>query len=490
VNTDKHTTSVNTAAEASSVSNGRLFLRSTRAYGVLSLDALDQIFVNVSMASETHSTISKAYMYPAVDVAYQMTDLLNGMASFISFAKLRVAYGQVGVRPGAHRFETLAESGFGYSSYSDPVSVGQWGGGYRVDDDKGNPELKPEVKTETEFGVDFRFMDDKLSLSLTSYQNEITDMLISNALTPTSGYDTQYSNSASMENKGLEIDGSWSVMNQATTGLDLSFNWATNKNKVLSLSGTDVLNLGSGSVNSVARKGYPIGSLWGIGSQTVDGTVNGDFILDDNGFPQITPTKMILGDPNPDWRGTLGMTARLSNFTVNMLFEHSEGGEYSPRTLWVLRRFGTTKDTENEVTLTKDLKNVDGKVIPSGTTVRGFIKDFGGGDVLLDEAWFRHGIGGGFGDNQAYNFSIKDATFSRIRELSLSYLMKSDAITDMTGLNSLTFTATGRNLFAWYKDLVGVDPGVNVGGIQTGSGLEYFSNPVTKSFLFSVSANF
>lgn len=490
VNTDKHTTSVNTAAEASSVSNGRLFLRSTRAYGLLSLDALDQIFVNVSMASETHSTISKAYMYPAVDVAYQMTDLLNGMASFISFAKLRVAYGQVGVRPGAHRFETLAESGFGYSSYSDPVSVGQWGGGYRVDDDKGNPELKPEVKTETEFGVDFRFMDDKLSLSLTSYQNEITDMLISNALTPTSGYDTQYSNSASMENKGLEIDGSWSVMNQATTGLDLSFNWATNKNKVLSLSGTDVLNLGSGSVNSVARVGYPIGSLWGIGSQTVDGTVNGKFILDDNGFPQITPTKMILGDPNPDWRGTLGMTARLSNFTVNMLFEHSEGGEYSPRTLWVLRRFGTTKDTENEVTLTKDLKNVDGKVIPSGTTVRGFIKDFGGGDVLLDEAWFRHGIGGGFGDNQAYNFSIKDATFSRIRELSLSYLMKSDAITDMTGLNSLTFTATGRNLFAWYKDLVGVDPGVNVGGIQTGSGLEYFSNPVTKSFLFSVSANF
>ena len=489
VNTDKHTTSVNTAAEASSVSNGRLFLRSTRAYGVLSLDALDQIFVNVSMASETHSTISDSYNYPAVDVAYQMTDLLSGVG-FISFAKLRVAYGQVGVRPGAHRFETLAESGFGYSSYSDPVSVGQWGGGYRVDDDKGNPELKPEVKTETEFGVDFRFMDDKLSLSLTSYQNEITDMLISNALTPTSGYDTQYSNSASMENKGLEIDGSWSVMNEATTGLDLSFNWATNKNKVLSLSGTDVLNLGSGSVNSVAREGYPIGSLWGIGSQTVDGTVNGKFILDDNGFPQITPTKMILGDPNPDWRGTLGLTARLSNFTVNMLFEHSEGGEYSPRTLWVLRRFGTTSDTDNEVTLTKDLKNVDGKVIPSGTTVRGFIKDFGGGDVLLDEAWFRHGIGGGFGDNQAYNFSIKDATYSRIRELSLSYLMKSDAITDMTGLNSLTFTATGRNLFAWYKDLVGVDPGVNVGGIQTGSGLEYFSNPVTKSFLFSVSANF
>ena len=489
VNTDKWTTNVNTAAEASSVSNSRLYIRSTRAYGVLSLDALDQIFVNISMANETHSTISDSYMYPAFDVAYQLTDLLSGVGA-ISFAKVRLAWGKVGVRPAAHRFETLAESGFGYSSYSDPVSVGQWGGGYRVDDDKGNENLKPEVKTETEFGADFRFMDDKFSLGFTSYSNTIDDMLISNALTPTYGYDTQYSNAASMENKGLEIDGSWSVMNQATTGLDLTFNWAKNENKVLDLAGTDVLNLGSGSVQSIAREGYPIGSLWGIGSQTEDGTVNGKFILDKNGFPQITSGKMILGNPNPDWRGTLGMTARWNNFTVNMLFEHSEGGEYSPRTLWVLRRFGTTTDTENEVTLTKDLMNVDGKTIPSGTTVRGFIEDFGGGEVLLDEAWFRHGIGGGFGDNQAYNFSIKDATYSRIRELSISYFMKSDAVTDMTGLNNLTFTATGRNLFAWYKDLVGVDPGVNVGGIQTGSGLEYFSNPVTKSFLFSVSANF
>jgi len=489
VNTDKWTTNVNTAAEASSVSNGRLYIRSTRAYGLLSLDALDQIFVNISMANETHSTISDSYMYPAVDVAYQLTDLLSGVG-VISFAKVRVAWGKVGVRPSAHRFETLAESGFGYSSYSDPVSVGQWGGGYRVDDDKGNDKLKPEVKTETEFGADFRFMDDKFSLSFTSYSNIIDDMLISNALTPTYGYDTQYSNAAKMENKGLEIDGSWSVMSGPTTGLDFTFNWAKNENKVLDLAGTDVLNLGSGSVQSIAKEGYPIGTLWGIGSQTEDGTVNGKFILDKNGFPQITARKMVLGNPNPDWRGTMGMTARWNNFTVNMLFEHSEGGDYSPRTLWVLRRFGTTTDTENEVTLTKDLVNVDGKTIPSGTTVRGFIEDFGGGDVLLDEAWFRHGIGGGFGDNQAYNFSIKDATYSRIRELSLSYFMESDAITNMTGLSNIVFTATGRNLFAWYKDLVGVDPGVNVGGIQTGSGLEYFSNPVTKSFLFSVSANF
>ena len=499
VNSDKFTTNLNTASDASSVDNGRLFLRSNRFYGVLSVDALDQIFVNLSLANEQHSTISDAYSYPAVDVAYQATDVVRGFAPFVSFAKLRVAWGKVGVRPGAHAFETLAESGFGYSAYSDPVSVGQWGGGYRVDNNKGNDKLKPEVKTETEFGADLRFFDDKFSFGFTYYSNEINDMLISRTLSPTSGFSSQYANAASMTNKGIEIDGSWNVMNNQSSSLDLNFNWATNENLVQDLAGTKVLNLAVGNVTSVALAPttdadgnvtkYPIGTLWGTGSQTENGKWDGKLILDENGFPQLTTSLIALGNPNPDWRGTVGVNARWNNFSFNMLFEHSQGGRYAPRTQWVLRRFGTTTETDNEVTLTKDLKNVKGSVIPAGTTVRGFIEDFGGGDVLLDEVWFRQSIGGGFGNNQAYNFATKDATFSRIRELSLSYSMNNEML-QAAGLSNVTITGTARNLFAWYKELKGVDPGVHVGGIQTGSGLDYFANPSTKSFLFSVSTNF
>ena len=500
VNSDKFTTNLNTAAEASAVDNGRLFLRSNRLYGVLSIDALDQIFLNVSLANETHSTISDAYSYPAVDLAYQATDLVRGFAPFVSFAKLRLAWGQVGVRPAAHRFETLAESGFSYATYSDPISVGQWGGGYRVDNNKGNDKLKPEVKTETEFGADLRLLEDRFSFGFTYYSNEINDMLISRTLSPTSGYSSQYANAASMTNKGIELDGSFNVLSNQSTSLELNFNWATNENLVQDLAGTKVLNLAVGNVTSVALAPttdangnvtkYPIGTLWGTGSQTENGKWDGKLILTDDGFPQLTTSLIPLGNPNPDWRGTMGVNARWNNFTLNMLFEHSQGGRYAPRTQWVLRRFGTTVETDNEVTLTKDLVNVKGVTVPAGTTVRGFVHDFGGGDVLLDEAWFRQSIGGGFGNNQAYNFATKDATFSRIRELSLSYLLNNEAIMASTGLSNVTFTATARNLFAWYKELKGVDPGVHVGGIQTGSGLDYFANPSTKSFLFSVSANF
>jgi len=489
VNTDKQTANVNTSAEASTVENSKLFIRSGRTYALLSLSAMDNLFVNFSGVSEEHSTISDPYFYPAMDLAYQFTDMLSGTP--LSFGKLRVAWGQVGVRPSAHRFETLAESGFSYTSYSDPLDVSLFGGGYRVDDDKGNPLLKPELKTETEFGMDLRLFDDRLALSFTSYSNLVTDMLINVSKSPSTGYDTQYMNAAEMENKGLELDGSYLLMSDADKAFDLYFNWAQNKNEVLDLAGTEVIYLGSGSVNSVAIVGHPVGTLHGTGSQTEDGTVDGTLILDENGFPQITSLKMVLGDPNPDWRGSIGLNARFKGFNLNVLFEHSEGGDYSPRTQWVLRRFGTTEETANLIESTPtELINFDGDTIPAGSFVRGSIHDFGGGDVLLDEAWYRHGIGGGFGDNQAYNFAVKDATFSRIRELSLSYTFTSPAFRERTKLSSLTMRWTARNLFAWYKELVGIDPATNQAGVANGFGLDYFTNPSTKSYLFTVSVNY
>ena len=226
--------------------------------------------------------------------------------------------------------------------------------------------------------------------------------------------------------------------------------------------------------------------MYGTGSQTDD---NGKLILDANGFPQITSLPVILGDPNPDWRGTFGINGKMNGVSVNVLFEHSQGGDYSPRTQWVLRRFGTTAETANEVTLGEDMVNYDGNTVAAGSVVRGRIHDFGGGKVLLDEAWYRHGIGGGFGDNQAYNFGVKDATFSRLRELSVAYDVVHPAISAM-GLNSVTLRWTGRNLWADYKELVGIDPSVNQSGVSSGFGLDYFTNPSTKSYLFSLTANF
>ena len=488
VNSDKPTTDLNASSAASNVANNRKrFIRSNRGYGILTFDLYDQLFVNFSGGLEAASSVSGTFFYPAIDAAWQFTKTVVPTSDFFSFGKLRASWGKVGVQPQAHRFQTPAESGFSYSTYSDPLDIGLFGGGFRVDDDQGNPDLEPEIKTEWEIGTDLRFFRDRLSLGMTYYKNEIDGILINVSLTPSSGFDSKYANAASMENEGFEADIDYTIIDKNGWNIGLYGNFATNENLVTDLEGTESIDLTPGaSVSSRAIVGNPLGVLFGTSSKKDD---SGNFLLDDNGFPQLTDRPEPLGDPNPDWRAGLGFRINYKKFAMNVLFDHSSGGIFSPRTLWVLRRFGTTQETANRLTTTQDLVNYAGDVIPSGTTVRGNIEDFGGGPVLLDESWYRTGIGGGFGDNQAYNFSIFDATWTRLRELSFSYTLSSSWLKEKARLSSIVFTATGRNIFLW-DDIPGVDPEINQTGVSNGIGLDYFTNPSTRSILFSIQVNY
>ena len=486
VNATKRTTALNSSQESSTFENAKSFTRSNRGYAVLNFGINDELFVNVTGAVEASSTIKGSFFYPAADVAWDFTNSALG-SSIISFGKLRASYGIVGVQPAPHRFDTLAEGGFSYSTYSDPLVIDSFGGGFRLDNNLGNPNLKPEMKTEWELGTDLRFFNNDLTFSFTYYNNKIEDILLNVSLSPSSGFSTQYGNFGAMKNKGYEIDLGWNAIQKQDLNLNTTLNWSKNVNEVTDLYGTSVVNMSPGaSVQSVALVGSPLGTLFGTGSRT---NPDGSFDLDENGFPQITSSFVVLGDPNPDWRAGLGFNLSYKKLNLNVVLEHSQGGEFSPRTLHVLKRFGTTTETANRVTLTEPLVNVKGTTFPAGTTVRGNIKDFGGGNVLLDEQWYRRSIGGGFGDNQAYNFSIYDATWTKLREISLSYTLDSPSLKSTIGLSSVRFTLTGRNLIN-INNIPGIDPEVNQYGTGNALGLDYFTNPQTQSTLLGVTFNF
>ena len=486
VNVTRMTTSLNGSLEASSFENAKSFSRSNRGYAIFNFGISDELFVNFTGALEASSTMSDSFFYPAADFAWNFTNTALS-SDIISFGKLRASYGIVGVQPSPHRFDNVAEGGFSYSTYSDPISIDSFGGGFRIDNNKGNPDLKPELKTEWELGTDLRFFNNDLTFSFTYYNNKIEDILLNVNLSPSSGFSTQYGNFGAMENQGYEIDLGWNAIQKEDLTLNASLNWSKNKNEVTDLYGTTFVDMSAGaSVKSVAIVGYPLGALFGTGSRTnLDGTLD----LDENGFPQLTSEFVVLGDPNPDWRGALGLNLSYKKFNLNVVVEHSQGGEFAPRTLHVLKRFGTTEETANRVTLTEPLVNVKGTTFPSGTNVRGNIENFGGGNVLLEEQWYRRSIGGGFGDNQAYNFSIYDATWTKVRELSFSYTLDSPSLKSRVGLNSVRFTLTGRNLIN-INNIPGIDPEVNQFGTGNALGLDYFTNPQTKSTLLGVTFNF
>tara|TARA_R110002012_G_scaffold322087_1_gene554980 strand:- start:17129 stop:20617 length:3489 start_codon:yes stop_codon:yes gene_type:complete len=469
VNASLPTPDLNPDQAASSWNRFIQKIRSNRGYGILGFNLFDQLFVNVSGAMEASSTIKGSFFYPSADLAWQFSDLIE--SETLSFGKLRFAWGKVGVQPAAYKFNTLATTGFS-----------TFGGSFLVDSEKGNSNLKPEIKTEWEVGTDLRFFNNRISLGLTYYNNETKDILFAVNTNPSSGFSTNYTNAATIENKGFEIDLNGKIIDNQDLKVSLNANFNNNENKVVDIAGAETVDIGG---TSKAVKGYPMSSFWLPGTLRND---DGSLALDANGFPQLDTDRRVIGDPNPDWRGGLGMELKWKNIDFSFLFEHSQGGDFINRTRVVLNGFGMSEEVGNEVTLTEDLTNINGTVFTAGTTVRGNIQNFGGGNVLLDELYYR-GIGGGLGFNKLNDLYIEDATWTKLRNVTLGYTLKGLKLSSKLSLESLRISVTGRDLILW-TDLVGVDPETNNYGVSNAFGMNYFNNPGTRSILFNLQANF
>ncbi|MBS1680370.1 MAG: hypothetical protein JST48_01530 [Bacteroidetes bacterium] len=187
-----------------------------------------------------------------------------------------------------------------------------------------------------------------------------------------------------------------------------------------------------------------------------------------------------------------------------MLFDASVGGQMWNGTQGALTNFGTSKYAGALTTVSAAdaavLKNADGNTIQalqaSGSsrvtlnsdgsyTFRGEVKDFGGGKVVLDQSWYTN-AGSGFNINSPF---VQDASWARLRELTLRYSLNSAAFKAATKLSSVSFALTGRNLLLWtpYK---GIDPDTNLTGSSNGRGLDYFQNPNTRSILFNLTITY
>ena len=305
-------------------------------------------------------------------------------------------------------------------------------------------------------------------------------------MNPSEGFNSIYKNAGTIENKGLEVEFSYDLFKGQDFNMSVFGNVFTNKNKVLDLSGVSSINLtGGSSIKSSAVVGQPLGIL--LGSAALR-DAQGNLDLDANGFPQLDPSgDKVIGDPNPDWRGSIGLHSSYKNFSLDIAFDTSQGNEIGERTRYVLYGFGTHSDVGNTVTPSSDLKNYAGATIPAGVPVRGNIMDYGAGPVLLDEKWYTT-LGGGFGGSVINEFAIGDASYVRLRELTAALNLTGNWIKKLN-LESVKLNVTGRNLALW-TDLRGIDPDVNQFGNGNGKGLDYFTNPSSKSILFGLNINY
>ena len=357
-------------------------------------------------------------------------------------------------------------------------------GGFVPSASRGNSSLRPERKKEFEVGADLRFIKDRLSLSGTYFNNRTVDVLLGFPVANSRGYSDAYSNGATMENKGVELDLGYQLIQSKKLSWEIVGTFTSVRNLVADMAGAATIDLGGlAAVSSRAVEGYPLGVLWGSRILRND---NGGIVFDENGFPRQDRVEGVIGDPNPDWQGSLSSGLRIGNFNLAMLFETYQGADIYAGTKSVLYDLGRWWDSANEVTAVRNLKDYRGNIINIGQTFRGKVHDFGAGPVALTEAWF-NGDGGFFsnGNDEIY---IEDGSWTRLRELSLSYTLNAPWLRQKTGLGSVEFILTGRNLLLW-TPFEGNDPDTNLSGISAARGIEYFNNPGTKSYLFSVLVN-
>lgn len=463
-------------------------IRTARWYNTLNLGYKDMLYLDLAGAFESASTFGElsdqTFFYPSATLAWKFTELAGlSTSSILSFGKLRLAYGEVGVQPAVYRTRTTFVSAGTGSGWGDFLDAGFYGGGFEQDDRQGNPTIEPEIKTEWEVGTDLRFFQDRFKLSATYYQNRIEGLLFDVLVAPATGFLEKYDNAGEMENKGIELESSFNFLNTKDWNAEVFLNFNRNRNEVISLSGTESILLeGFTNAGTRAVPGQQLGVIWGgLWERNEDGAL----VLDENGFPQAAAEAGIYGDPNPDWRGGIGMNVSWKNIGLNVLFETFQGADFSSATRGVLYTFGVHEDNGNEVVPTTDLRNYDGNIIPAGELVRGNIVDWGAGPVLLDQAWYTT-LGSGFGAVREQ--FVEDGSWTRLREVTLSYTIRSNWLKEKLKLQSIELSAAGRNLVLW-TDLVGVDPETSLTG-GNGQGLEYFTNPGTQSYLFTLKINY
>lgn len=441
----------------------------------------NQLFLTVAGRVDGSSKFSeneRNQFYPKVSGSWVISDndfWKNSLGDFWNTMKLRASWGESGGLNAIGSYDRFYQfSPVNYLGRPTFVPSTQLA----------NANVKPERTRELEFGADMSFLKNRISLSATYYQQQVFDLVVNRLLAPTSGGRTIVDNVGELENKGIELALGLSAIQQADFGWDINLIYSRNRNKVVS-AGSPLVGIANVTgAPAFLVEGQPASVIFGTyHARTADGSLlldsrglpqpergtavpytegspipAGSYVIagtiytpqrDANGQPTGTNLRKIIGDPNPDFMASLGSSLRYKHLTFSFLFDGVFGTEV----------FNADKRTRQGVGIgdyaEKELK---------GEVPRGYIWS-----IYPIEEW-----------------RIDPGHFVKLREISLGYTLPKP----FKGLNDLTFTLVGRNLFS-IDDYTGYDPETNAGGnSDLLRGIDFGNVPIPRTFQFSVTAKF
>jgi len=491
-------------------------------FGQGTLDMWSQLHLTAAVRNDGSSTFGQNNLrswFPKGSAAWEFTKAI-GERSWLSYGKARVAYGQAGIEPQPYLTA---------QSYSSTVTLGgvsqgtgnipsQGGLPGLVSNFKAATVLKPERSKELEAGADFGFFKDRADASVTWYNKTSSDVILLSPVNPSSGYQFQAANAATIRNRGWEASLNVRPVQQPDYGWEVGLQWARNRSLVQKLpAGLQYVVIGDFN-RQVAMPGQPIGVFLGTGfmrcgiSKAGDsvetggtpakttlgsfcaGAAQGALFIGPDGLPVQDPDLRIVQDPNYDWTGSVRSSFRYKKFQIAGLVDIRHGGQIWNGTKGALWSYGTHLDTQQRAACTG-----------SGASVcTGNMKTFGQGGwwdgpvagpgantpVSIGENWYKFIAACPFvGIDEP---CIEDGGFVKLREVSVSYTIDASWVQRAIGFSSIDVRVSGRNLKTW-TNYTGYDPETNLGGPISSAagagGVDYFNNPQTRSFAISVTLN-
>ena len=481
-------------------------------FGQAEADLWNQVFITAGLRNDGFSTFGSGQRranYPKASVAWNFTTALGNteQRGWLSLGKLRAAYGETGREPPVYgtitAYSTTSVFGSGFGDFVASSQGGQ--GGVVRSLTEGNPDLKPERNKEVELGADFGFLDQRVDLGVTWFDRRSEDVIL---FVPTNASETGYQrrlvNGASIRNKGLELTLNARAFTTPNASWEVGVNFGRLRGRVNSLLGAEFIpynNEGfTGSIGT-SSVGYAPGVIRGsdfarcgrglvvngvdIDEQCGANAKKDALYIAENGQPIYDPTDRVIADPNPRWNMGLNSTLRLfGGLRLSGLMDVRRGGQVWNGTRGALLRFGTHQDTEvrgGTATFGQDFyTNVypdvagPGAGKPAASTLAEWQTWFTtkGGNASLAQAQF-----------------VEDASFVKLRELSLAYTLGQQWVRSRLGFTSIDLRLAGRNLATW-TDYRGLDPESNLGGAEyLTQGVDYFNNPQTRSFVLAATFN-
>ncbi len=464
-------------------------------YASASLGYKNYLYLDVTARQDHSSTLppkNSIYYYPSVSGSFIFTNLLPEK-KWLSFGKVRLNYAVVG---NSASFNQLIDNYDVLTPMNTPM--------VSVETTKKDSLLKPEKTNSLEAGLEMYFFKRRLGFDLALYKTNTTNQILPLAVTSASGYYYKNVNAGEIQNKGIELTLNGVPVNGKNFKWNISVNWAMNRNMVVSLlPGVENMQIQylEGGVTIDAHVGQPYGVIEGTDyTYYYDADGKPHKIIDANtGMPVATSTSdNVIGNMTPKWTGGISNTFTFKNWALSFLVDVQNGGSIFSLDMY----YGLMDGLYPETDYTNDLGNPVRDPLTFTSTGEyasnsgGYIEDGvnvdASGHVTTNKTRVdasTNDPGTGFGYNiEPDKAFVYDATYVKLREVSLSYSLPADLLKKCF-ISGATFSLVAANPWIIYKKLPYADPesGLGAGNAQ---GYTSGSLPSTRDFGFNLKLSF